>query len=63
MTKVEIMRIFKDLKDIEMLKINNGDIKREIIWISKYHQEPRMQTLALNTLEKLATKKSANISR
>lgn len=40
-----------------MKKVGNGEIKREMIWLSKYHQDMRIRTLAINTLEALATTK------
>ncbi|APJ03216.1 hypothetical protein [Silvanigrella aquatica] len=42
-----------------MKKVESGEIKREIVWLSKYHQDNRIRTLALNTLEALA--KAQNI--
>jgi hypothetical protein len=41
-----------------MQKVAGGDIKREIIWLSKYHQDVKIRTLALNALEKLEIKKN-----
>ena len=38
-----------------MKKAGGGEIKREMIWLSKYHQDGRIRTLALNTLEDLAS--------
>ncbi len=40
-----------------MKKVGGGEIKREIIWLSKYHQDGRIRTLAINTLEALASTK------
>ena len=42
---------------MQRLGKKDGNIKLEIIWISKYHSDGRIRTLALNTLEKIATKK------
>jgi hypothetical protein len=41
-----------------MQNIDSGDIKREVIWLSKHHQDPLFRTLAINTLEKIALKKN-----
>ncbi|KAB8031932.1 hypothetical protein [Fluviispira multicolorata] len=39
-----------------MEKIGGGDIKREIIWISNYHESIKMRAIAVGTLDKLALK-------
>lgn len=42
---------------MQKLGKKDSDIKREIIWLSKYHQDGRIRTLAMNTLENIAVKK------
>lgn len=39
---------------------NDGNITREIIWISNNHENKKLRELALSTLEKLAEKRSRN---
>ncbi len=39
-----------------MERIGGGEIKREVIWISKHHQSKKMRAIALSTLEKIAIK-------
>jgi hypothetical protein len=40
-----------------MKKAGGGEIKREMIWLSKYHQDGHIRILAMNTLETLASTK------
>jgi hypothetical protein len=40
-----------------MKKAGGGEIKREMIWLSKYHQDGHIRTLAISTLEALASTK------